>query len=165
LALAVPIGARAACPDPLTVKDASAATQNISTTVDANGYCFTGAVLPPLTSYHLSGGTAASNNAGVIKASPGVLHEFAITYDGTGTAAANYLKFYDTASTPTCSSATNIKRVFAINLLNNLNGLSWASAEGLNFANGIAYCIVTGSAADTSNGNATTGLLFDAGYR
>lgn len=115
--------------------------------------------------YHLSGGTTASNNSSNIKPSPGNLCSIAVFNDGTGSATAvNYLKIYDSASAPTCSSATNIKHVIPIPVSATVGGLIWSIAINESYSNGIGFCVVS-TGADTGNGNAQTGIYVEASYK
>jgi hypothetical protein len=128
--------AHAACPTPLTVKDASAATQNVATIDDANGSCVGGVYLQATTTggctpYHLSGGTAASTNATVIKSSAGNLCRLTVINDGTGSSTVvYYIKLYDTGTTPTCSSATGLKHVYPIPVSAFGAGISFVDVTG-----------------------------------
>jgi hypothetical protein len=110
------------------------------------------------TPYHLAGGTAATNNAQNVKATPGILCEMTVINTTTTT---YFLKLYDLAAAPTCSSATGLKHVYPIL---STGGLQRTLNFGENYAVGIAYC-VTGGGADTDNTNAATGVYVEAGYK
>jgi hypothetical protein len=131
----------------------AAATKLVATT---SGGC---------TPYHLSGGTAASNNSTNIKSSAGNLCVLAVYNDGTGSATVvDYLKVYDSGSAPTCSSATGLKHVFPIPVSASVAGLVWSVALNESYASGIGFCVVSGGA-DTSNGNAVTGIYVEGSYK
>jgi hypothetical protein len=138
----------------MTIQGATSMTPiNTTSTVATTGGC---------TPYHLAGGTAASTNSTSIKGSVGTL--CVITAINT-TATIVYLKVYDSASAPTCSSATNIKHVFPIPSGTSGNGFVLpVGPYGEAYANGIGYC-VTGGGGDTDNTNAVTGIFVEASYK
>ena len=114
------------------------------------------------TPYHLSGGTAASNNSTSIKGSAGTLYD--LTPINT-TSAIYFLKLYDSATAPTCSSATNLKHVYPIPQNTGAGGGFIRSlAVGEAYANGIGFCVTAGGA-DTDNSNAATGVYIEASYK
>jgi hypothetical protein len=113
------------------------------------------------TPYHLSGGTAASTNATSVKASAGTLCDLAVI---NTTATLAYLKLYDSASAPTCSSATGLKHVYPVPANTSGAGFVRALAVGEAYAGGIAYC-VTGGGADTDATNAPAGVFVEASYK
>lgn len=100
--------------------------------------------------------SAVSNNSTLIKAGPATLYAF--TWVQTTTTLMD-IRYYDTATAPTCSSATGMK----INLPAQSNAVSAGATitpggpVGVAFANGIGVCI-TGANANNDNANATTGL-------
>lgn len=83
---------------------------------------------------------ANSDNATSLKASAGVVH--AVALSGVGSAPA-YLKFYDTASTPSCGSTAVVKSMMipAANTAANGAG-SNAVVLDAQFSSGIGYCVV-----------------------
>jgi hypothetical protein len=117
-------------------------------------------VMQPCTAYHLSGGTAASTNSTSMKASAGTLCR--LTLINTQASTLGYLKVYDSATAPTCSSATNLKHVYPI--LAGPAGVQVIDGMGEVYTNGIAFC-VTGGGGDTDNTNAPTGIYVEASYR
>lgn len=115
------------------------------------------------TPYHLPGGSGASNNATAIKASAGATL-CSMQVENT-TATIYYLRLYDTASSPTCSSATGAVGSWPIPASTLTGGISLnLGPYGLAFANGIGFCI-TGGGADTDNTNAATGVWLNASYK
>lgn len=112
------------------------------------------------TPYHLV--SAASTNATVVKASAGTLkgiHAFNIN------ASPRYLKFYDTASTPTAGSGT-VKRTVLIPGNTSGGGASLKlPPEGINFASGIAFVTVTGIADTDATAVAANELLIELEYK
>lgn len=108
--------------------------------------------------------TGSSTNSTNIKGSAGTLYRFSV--DQLGSVAGN-LRFYDTTSTPTCSSASNMVAKFWI------SGATTASsafepggAVGLKFINGISFCFTgaKGSADNTNWGGTTGDVVLNAGY-
>jgi len=110
------------------------------------------------TPYHLAGGTAASTNATNIKASAGTLcHLTAINT----TVTIYYLRMYNLASAPTCSSATGAVHTYPVLPS---GGINIPLPVGETYSTGIGFC-VTGGGADTDNTNAATGVWIEASYR
>lgn len=118
-----------------------------------NGVAVTAAPLGGAT-----GGTilsAASNNSTSIKASAGTLYSFSFLQTTT---TLMDVRFYDTASAPTCSSATGMKLNFVVqsNTITPGGTFNFGST-GVAFTTGIGICI-TGANANNDNTNAATGL-------
>src|SRR5262245_23427223 len=95
--------------------------------------------------------SAASNNSTSAKNSAGWLHLIHFT-NTTGTT--YYLRLYDSASAPTCSSATNFVETIPLPG-GTSNGR--ATVQGEPYTNGIAFCL-TGGAGSTDNTNAAVGI-------
>lgn len=76
------------------------------------------------------------------------------------TATLYYLRVYDTASAPTCSSATNFIATIPIPASTSGNGtlLNIGGTYGAAFANGIGFCL-TGGGTSTDNTSAATGVF------
>jgi len=105
--------------------------------------------------------SAASNNSTSIKASPGTL--YSVTWINTTTTLMD-IRFYDTASAPTCSSATGMKLNFVVQSnATSPGGSPVFGPAGIAFASGIGVCI-TGANANNDNTNAVTGLNLAVGY-
>ena len=106
--------------------------------------------------------SAASNNSTSIKASPGTL--YSVTWINTTTTLMD-IRFYDTASAPTCSSATAMKMNFVVQSnATSPGGSPVFGPAGIVFANGIGVCI-TGGNTNSDNSNAVTGLNVNLGYK
>lgn len=106
--------------------------------------------------------STASTNSTSAKGSAGLLCG-GIAINTTGTI--YYLRLYDSASAPTCSSATGF--VTSIPIPASAAGagtqLSFGS-YGVNFLAGIAWCI-TGGGSSTDNTNAATGIFVSYGFK
>lgn len=117
------------------------------------------------TPYHLAGGTAATNNSTSIKGSAGNLMT-AVAINTTTTL--YYLRFYDSASAPTCSSATNLKHTYPVPpapASGQAGGFVVPlPVSGESYTSGIGFC-VTGAAGDADNTNAATGIYIEASYK
>lgn len=113
------------------------------------------------TPYHLSGGTTASTNSTLIKNAAGTL--CGITAISTSATLA-YLKVYNLASAPTCSSATGIVHVYPIPASATGAGVRITTAPGEAYGTGIGFC-VTGGGTDTDNTNAPTGIFIEGSYK
>lgn len=103
---------------------------------------------------------ANSDNATNLKASAGIVHDVEVY--GIGSAPA-YLKFYDIATTPTCGSTAVVKSIMIPAAATAANGAgSNVAIIDVQFANGIGYCVVTGTADtdDTSPAAATFNINF-----
>lgn len=110
------------------------------------------------TPYHLAGGTAASTNSTNIKASAGTLcHLTAINT----TVTTYYLRMYNLAAAPTCSSATGAVHTYPVLPS---GGINIPLPVGETYSAGIGFC-VTGGGSDTDNTNAATGVYIEASYR
>jgi hypothetical protein len=108
--------------------------------------------------------TAASNNSTVLKASPGTL--YSPTWVQTTTTPMD-IRFYDTASAPTCSSATGMK----LNYPAQSNAISPGGtpvfpSAGITFVNGIGVCItgITGPLSNNDNTSAVVGLSLTGAF-
>lgn len=113
------------------------------------------------TPYHLSGGTAASTNSTSVKAAAaGTVCRW--TLINTNASTIGYLKVYDSAAAPTCSSATGLKHVYPI--LAGPGGVQTIDAMGEAYVSGIGFC-VTGGGGNTDNSNAATGIYIEGSYK
>jgi hypothetical protein len=92
----------------------------------------------------------ASTNAQVAKAGAGNIY---VLWPTNTTATTYYMRIFDTASTPTCSSSTGLKHVFPVLPT---GGIVVPVAVGIGFSSGISFC-VTGAADGT--GNAAVGVF------
>lgn len=102
--------------------------------------------------------SAASTNSTSVKGSAGTLHLVHLT---NTTATTYYLRLYNSASAPTCSSATGFIRSIPV-LATSVNG--YAVKVGETFGTGIGFCF-TGGGSSTDNTNAATGVYISLDYR
>lgn len=99
--------------------------------------------------------TAASNNSTNIKGAPGTLCSLTVTQTTT---TLGDLRLYDSASAPTCGSATGVVANYAVQSNAVSPGFTIDFGPyGLAFANGISFCF-TGAVADNDNTNFVTGV-------
>lgn len=135
--------------------------QTAATQIDSDGSAYNN-----VRDWTVSGSTpvhylsAASTNATNIKASAGTLHS--ITAINT-TATIYYLKLYDKATAPTCGTDTPV-HTLPVPASATAAGLTVNPFLGLNFANGIGFCLV-GGIADNDTANAATGVAINVGYK
>lgn len=115
------------------------------------------------TPYHLAGGTAASTNSTNIKTTAGTLCDL-VAINTTSTT--YFLRMYDAAAAPTCSSATGAVHDYPIpNAAGAGTGFVRPIAPfGEAYVNGIGFC-VTGAGTDTDTTNAATGVYIEASYK
>ena len=116
--------------------------------------------LDPASGTHIL--SAASTNSTSIKGSAGTL--LAVSWLQTAPTLMD-IRFYDTASAPTCSSATGVK----FNFVAQANTVSAGAtiqlpSGGVAFSNGIGVCI-TGGNSDSDNSNAATGLNLNVVFK
>ncbi len=79
------------------------------------------------------------------------------------TATVYYLRFYNTASAPTCSSATGFIISMPIPAATTGAGITYLIPAGVAFATGYGYCI-TASSTSTANDNAAAGIFGELFY-
>lgn len=106
--------------------------------------------------------SAASTNATSVKASAGrLLGMYLVNTTGT----IYYVRLYDLATAPTCSSATGYVFSMPIPASTSGDGFSMSFPEGgIAFGTGIAYCL-TGGPSSTDNTNAATGIYGALSYK
>ena len=121
-------------------------------------------ILTPAT----SGGTstcyitsAASTNATNCKASAGQIYGYDLV---NTTATLHYLRLYNLASSPTCSSATGFVRTIPIAASTTGAGIARDIAQGEAYGTGIGFCL-TGGGSSTDNTNAATGVYIAIHYK
>lgn len=119
---------------------------------------FSGAAKAQATPYHAL--SAATNNATSV--ATGALTVWDLQLINT-TATVVYFRFYDSAVSPTCSSATGVIFGVAVPASATGNGLVPSFPVGKVFISGIAYCL-TGAVADNDNTNAVTGIQINFNY-
>jgi hypothetical protein len=105
----------------------------------------------PVTSYITS---AASTNATSVKAGPGNVYGYSLI---NTTATLYYLRMYNLAAAPTCSSATGFVETIPIPASTTGAGVQRTQPNGQTFSAGIGYCL-TGGGTSTDNTNAAVGL-------
>ena len=115
-------------------------------------------LLSPLTKYIT---TAASTNATLVVATPGNVYQYSLI---NTTATIYYLRMYNLAAAPTCSSATGFVETIPIPASTSGAGIQRMQELGQSFTTGIAFC-VTGGGSSTDNTNAATGLYIAILYR
>lgn len=106
--------------------------------------------------------SAASTNSTNCKASAGnIYHIEAINTTST----IYYLRLYNLASAPTCSSSTGFVRSIPIPH-NSGNGAGFESEMGVgeSYSTGISFCL-TGGGSSTDNTNAATGVYLNINYK
>jgi hypothetical protein len=106
--------------------------------------------------------SAASNNSTLVATGARFLHS--VTAINT-TATIYYLRLYDLAAAPTCSSATGVVANFPIPASTTGAGMTVnIPSAGLLFSAGLGFCL-TGAAPNNDNTNAATGVHINLGYR
>jgi len=99
--------------------------------------------------------SAASTNATNCKAAPGTF--FGVRAINT-TATLYYLRMYNLAAAPTCSSATGFIESIPVPASTSGAGLMAVSPIGIYYSAGISFCF-TGGSGSTDNTNAATGVF------
>lgn len=109
--------------------------------------------------------SAATTNSTSVKASAGVL--YGLNPLNT-TTTLYYLRMYDSATAPTCSSATNFIRTWPVPPAAAAGGAGGVAVKlpeaGVQFSNGIAFCL-TGGPTSTDNTSAATGVFINLDYK
>ena len=80
------------------------------------------------------------------------------------TATVYYIRFYNLASAPTCSSSTGYAFTLPVPASTSGAGLTVSVPVGYAFSTGIGYCI-TGGGSSTDNTSAATGIFGVLGYK
>lgn len=114
-----------------------------------------------LTSYTAAG---ASTNATSVKGSAGTVYHYTLTNTTTTT---YYLRMYNLASAPTCSSSTGYVATIPIPpaaAAGGAGGREIPQNIGQAFTTGIGFC-VTGGASSTDNTSAATGVFVEILYK
>ncbi len=106
--------------------------------------------------------SAASTNATSVKASAaGTIYDISVI---NTTATLYYLRLYDSAAAPTCSSATGFVETIPIPASATGAGVVRTFPVGRAYANGIGFCITAGGSS-TDNTSAATGVYVSIGYK
>jgi hypothetical protein len=112
-----------------------------------------------LTTYFLQ--PTASTNSVSVKASAGQVYWILAE---NNSATVNYVRFYNTSSGPTCSSATGLVTQIQIPASTAVGGISIPLHFGIAFSTGIGICVTSGYATtDTTNATATA-ISLTIGY-
>ena len=114
-----------------------------------------------LTSYTAAG---ASTNATSVKGSAGTVYHYTLT---NTTTTIYYLRMYNLASAPTCSSSTGYVATIPIPpaaAAGGAGGREIPQNIGQAFTTGIGFC-VTGGASSTDNTSAATGVFVEILYK
>ena len=98
---------------------------------------------------------AGTNNSTSIKASAGNVY-YVLAMNNSATV--NYLRFYNTAVAPTCTSATGLITQMQIPASTSVGGVSIPLPYPINFSTGIGICLTSGYAT-TDNTNATASAM------
>ncbi len=112
----------------------------------------------PLTCYITS---AASTNATNCKAGAGNVYNYSLI---NTTATVYYLRMYNLAVAPTCTSATGFVESIPIPASTAGAGIQRDHTNGQAFSTGIGFCL-TGAGTSTDNTNAATGVYLTLLYR
>lgn len=145
------------------VQAAQSGTYTVQPGNTANSTPWLVSLVPPT-----SGGTtpcyvssAASTNATNCKASAGQLFGYELI-NTTGTL--YYLRLYNLATAPTCSSATGFIRSIPVPAATTGNGITREILAGEAYGTGLGFCL-TGGGASTDNTNAATGVYVSLNYK
>ena len=113
------------------------------------------------TPYHLI--SAAGTNSTLISTGAHTLYSLTVT--GLNSTAA-YVRVYDTATNPTCSSATGAMHTYPVIGSATAQGgmIVPLPAQGEAYINGLGFCI-TGGSADTDNSAAVAGVIVNASFK
>jgi hypothetical protein len=109
--------------------------------------------------------SAASTNSTNVKNAAGVLYGMNLFNSNT---TVYYLRMYDSAAAPTCSSSTGFVRSWPIPPASSAGLIGGVAVSlpsvGTQFSSGISFC-VTGGPSSTDNTNAATGVFINMDYK
>jgi hypothetical protein len=105
--------------------------------------------------------SAASNNATNVKNAAGTVSTISVV---NTTATIYYLRMYNLASAPTCSSATGFVNTIPVPASTSGAGIVIPITVPHSFTTGIGYCL-TGGGSSTDNTNAATGVYINIWYK
>ena len=149
--------------NPFSTSAAQSGTWTVQPGNTANTTAWLTSVVPPT-----SGGTsacyitsAATTNATNCKASAGQLYGYEAV---NTTATLYYLRLYNLASAPTCSSATGFIRTIPIPASTTGAGIQRSIDIGEAYGTGIGFCL-TGGGSSTDNTSAATGVYLTLNYK
>lgn len=103
--------------------------------------------------------SAATTNATLVRAGKGLLK---VLLPVNTTSTIYYLKFYDKATLPVCGTDTPVLTIPVPNAAGAGGGVSLPSSDGLQFFNGLGFCL-TGGIADNDATVAATGVVINLG--
>lgn len=109
--------------------------------------------------------TGSANNSTLISTGAHTLCGFTVTQLST---AAGFLRFYDSASAPTCSSSTNMVGAYPVQSNATSPGMSPnLGSFGMNFANGLGFCFTNanGNNDNTNWAGTTNNVILVVGYK
>lgn len=118
-------------------------------------FIFSSPVLAQATGGHAL--SAATNNSTLVTTGNGAIWDFQAV---NTTATLYYVRFYDTAVAPTCSSPTGVIANFPVPASTTGNGIAPSFPKGKIYSTGLGFCITAGSA-DNDNTSAATGVTID----
>ena len=114
------------------------------------------------TPFHIAGGSAASTNSTNVKNAAGTICDIHVI---NTTSTTYFLRLYNLAAAPTCSSATGAVDSIPIpNAAAAGAGVSLTFPMGTAYGTGIGFCL-TGGGSDTDNTNAATGVYVSIDYK
>lgn len=128
--------------------------QGPSTTIAASGDPNVGASTKYITS-------AASTNSTLIASQPGNIYQYSVV---NTTATIYYLRMYNLAAAPTCSSATGFVETIPIPASTSGAGVQRTEPVGQSFTTGMGFCL-TGGGSSTDNTSAATGVYISIKYK
>lgn len=140
-----------------TLDDAIESTRLRATLYDSGG----NEIVVPTAGLTHYAAAAASTNATSVEASSGTVYHYSLT---NTTSTIYYLRMYNLATAPTCSSATGFVESIPIPASTSGGGRERPMNIGQAFTTGIAYCI-TGGSSSTDNTNAAAGVFVSILYK
>ncbi len=142
----------------LTTDTTACTLIGLAKAISANTEAIAGAVMPLSTGCAIT--SAASTNSTSCKGSSGNRTGWWVV---NTTATLYYLRLYNTAAAPTCSSATGFVISIPIPASTTGAGIAFSVPNTVAFATGLGYCL-TGGASSTDNTNAATGVFGELFY-
>lgn len=132
--------------------------------VDSNNNAFVTPIASPTTTYSAAAcflSSAATTNATNCKGSAGNVYGFRAV---NTTSTLYYLRMYNTAAAPTCSSATGFVETIPIPASTTGAGIVSMPSVPVGYATGIGFCLTAGSSS-TDNTAAATGVFLTVIYK
>lgn len=103
--------------------------------------------------------SAATTNSTLMRAGKGLVK---VLLPINTTSTTYFLKLYDKATAPTCGTDTPVLTIPVPNAAGAGGGVALPSADGLQFFNGVGFCL-TGGIADNDTTSAATGIALNFG--